>query len=144
MVSVAKLHLLILHFPIALILSAALADVLWVWLRRPILREAGHWCIGLGAATAIPTVVAGFLLLNGMGLSGEMAEIGETHESLGVIAMSLTLAAAGVRLAARNRLARPWGFVYAALIAASAVVVALAGHWGGMLAFGEDYLKQLP
>lgn len=140
---VSKLHLLVLHFPIGLILAAVLADALWLWLRRPLFKEAGYWCIVLGALAAIPTVITGFMLMNGMGFTGEAAEIGETHESLGVITMCLALAAAGIRLAARNRLARLWGYAYAALIAGSAVLVAMAGHWGGMLAFGENYLKQL-
>ncbi|MEI7835361.1 MAG: DUF2231 domain-containing protein [Planctomycetota bacterium] len=140
---VAKLHLLILHFPIAMILAAVMADALWLWLRKPIFRESGCWCIVVGAAAAIPTVITGFLFLDGMTLSGEMAELGETHETLGVITMSLALAAAAIRLAARNRLAGRWAYVYAVLVAAAAIFVGLAGHWGGMLAFGEDYLKQL-
>lgn len=140
----AKLHLLILHFPIALILAAGLADVLWVWLRRPVFRESGYWCITLGAGATVPVVITGFLLLDGMGLTGEFAQLGETHETLGIITMGLALAAAGVRLAAKNRLAGLWAYAYAVLIAGASAFVGLAGHWGGMLAFGENYLKQLP
>ncbi|MCY2931287.1 MAG: hypothetical protein NTV86_17730 [Planctomycetota bacterium] len=118
---VAKLHLLLLHFPIALILAAALADALWLWLRRPVFKESGYWCIVLGALAAVPTVITGYLLLDGMRFAGDAAEIGETHELLGVMAMSLALAAGGIRLVGRNRLARLWAYAYAALIAGSAV-----------------------
>lgn len=137
--ALGKLHLLLLHFPIAMIVAAALADGLWLWRRGSLLSAAGYWCILLGAAAAIPTALTGSLLMDRMTLPDPA--LGETHEALGWAAMGLALAAAGVRLAGRNRLAGRWGWVYAVLLTGALVVVSLAGHWGGRLAFGDDYLK---
>lgn len=139
---VGKLHLLVLHFPIALIVTAALADALWLWRRGGLLRDAGCWCIALGALACIPAVVTGFLLIGPMGM--EETPLGETHESLGLVTACVALAAAGIRVAWRNRLPRPWAWAYGVLMAGSVVLVSLTGHWGGMLAFGPNYLSQVP
>lgn len=145
--AIGKLHLLVLHFPLALIIVAALADTLWLWLRKPIFREAGYFCILLGAAAAIPAMATGMMLLDlreqAHDLSVDEASLGETHESLGIITTSFAVLAAGVRVWQRNRLSGMWGWVYGLLIAGSLVLVSLTGHYGGLLAFGRDYLSGL-
>ncbi len=138
----AKLHLLVLHFPLALIIMAAVADGLWRLLRWEFFAKAGFFCILFGTLLAIPTVITGSSLLDAKGYIGEFADLGEMHESFGFATLGLALAAAGLRVWRRNKLAGAWGYIYAALIAAAAVLVGIAGHYGGMLAFGKDYLMQ--
>ena len=139
---IGKLHLLILHFPIALILAAALADALWLWRRKGPFLQAGYWCILLGAAASVPAVLTGFLLIGPLGM--DQTPLGETHESLGVITMCVALAAAGLRVGVRNVFSKKSAILYGMLVAGAAVLVGLTGHWGGMLAFGETYLTRVP
>jgi uncharacterized membrane protein len=140
---IGKLHLLVLHFPLALIIVAAFADAVSLWRRQGLFKDAGYFCIVVGAITAIPAVITGLILLPTLQLTGEMADLGEMHESLGLIATCLAVGAAGVRLYRRNRLGGLWAVAYAILIVASVALISLTGHYGGMLAFGKDYLSGL-
>jgi len=60
------LHFQILHFPIALILAAALAELLALITRRDFFADAGKYCILGAALMAIPTVLAGDALADEM------------------------------------------------------------------------------
>ena len=139
--AIEKLHLLVLHFPVALLIAAGLADGLWLWRRKGIFRDAGYFCILLGAAACIPTMVTGLMLIGTMGLTGEAADLGETHESLGMISTAAAVLAAGIRASRGNKLSGPWAYAYAAVILGCLALVGLTGHFGGMLAFGKDYLS---
>lgn len=140
-VAIGKLHLLVLHFPLALIIVAALADALWLWRRKPLFREAGYYCILLGALAAIPAMITGSILLDTLHPVGEEAALGEMHETLGILTTTFAVLAAGVRAFGRNKLTKMWAWMYGALMAGSLVLVSLTGHFGGMLAFGKDYLS---
>ncbi|MFB3892812.1 MAG: DUF2231 domain-containing protein [Phycisphaerae bacterium] len=140
------LHLLVLHFPIALIMAALLADALWLITRKAFFRAAGFYCIILGALSAIPTVITGDMLSDSMQFSGDRAALLETHEGLGITTMIVALVAASWRLVGSAWLARGtkfgwWPHLYGLLIVAAGVLVTLTGHWGGMLLLGPDYLK---
>ena len=139
--AIGKLHLLVLHFPLALILVAALADGLWLWRRKAVFREAGYFCIVLGAAASIPAMVTGLMLIDTLGLTSDAAALGEMHESLGIMTTTAAVLAAGVRVFGRNKLSGMWAWVYGVLIAAATVLVGLTGHYGGLLTFGKDYLS---
>ncbi|MFA6132770.1 MAG: DUF2231 domain-containing protein [Phycisphaerae bacterium] len=135
-----KLHLLVLHFPLALILAAGLADALSLRWRGGFFRQAALYCLALGALAAIPTVITGSLLLDSLNLTGDAAGLGETHEGLGIAALCVALSALGLRVFRRNNLSGLWAIGYAAMIIGAVALVGLAGHWGGLLAFGRDYL----
>ena len=139
--AIGKLHVLVLHFPLALIIAAALADALWLRWRKPLFLQAGYFCIVLGALAAIPTMITGSMLIDTLKLTPDEANLGEIHETLGILTMSVAVAAAGLRVFGRNKLTRSWAWMYGALMAASLVLVSLTGHFGGLLAFGTDYLS---
>lgn len=140
---IGKLHVLLVHFPIALALAAALGDILWVWRRKDFFRHAGFYCLLLAALAAIPTVIAGDEHLEQQQYTGEMLQIGETHDDLAMITLGVLLAAAVVRAIRQNRPRRWWLAGYAVLIAAAAVMIIITAHWGGKLTFGPDYLSTL-
>lgn len=103
--------------------------------------EAGYYCLLIGAISAVPTMAAGLMLISTMSLSGQIAQLGEVHESLGITATMVVLLTAGLRVALRNRLSGLWGWTYGVLMLASVVLITLTGHYGGLLAFGPDYLS---
>ncbi len=136
-----KTHLQILHFPIALTLAAALADVCWAIWRQHFFRHAGFYCLLFAAVMVIPTVLAGDNLMD-QG-SQSPGAIGEVHQNLGFTTLGVLLAATLVRSVGRNKL-RGWMlWAYVLLMAASAVLIVLTAHWGGMFAFGKDYLGDM-
>ena len=55
------LHPALVHFPIALWLAAVLWDLAGAWSRDPLLRQMSYWCLALGLAAALPTIVTGLV-----------------------------------------------------------------------------------
>jgi uncharacterized membrane protein len=131
-----RFHVLVLHFPIALSLAAALADVLWTIRRKDFYRHAGFYCLLLAAIGAIPTVITGELHLEGEHHNPEVAAVAETHEALGISTLCVLLAAAGLRAVRKNRPRGWWLRGYVVLMAAAVVLVSLTAHYGGMITFG--------
>ncbi len=138
-----KLHVLLVHFPIALALAAALADVILIFRRKDFFRHAGFYCLILAAVAAIPTVVTGELRFGAIHLDPNMHDIAETHEGLAIAALCVLISAGAFRSVFRNRLRGRFLAAYAVMMVAVVVLVTLTGHWGGMLAFGPDYLQGL-
>jgi uncharacterized membrane protein len=140
---IGKLHVLLVHFPIALTLAAALGDILWALRRKDFYRQAGFYCLLLAALAAIPTVITGDQHLDRQQYAGIMQQIADTHNDLGITTLGVLLAAAAVRAARRNLLRRWWLVTYAVLMAAAAILVTVTAHFGGRLTFGPDYLSGL-
>jgi len=138
---IGKFHVLLVHFPIALGLAAAVADLLWVITRRMLFRQAAVYCLA-GALIAAPFVVTtGWLRLNKMHLPPDMADVAEDHEHAGFATLGIVIGAAVARGVWR-RTQNKWVLrLYGVLMAALVVSVSIAGHLGGKIAFGVDYLQ---
>lgn len=131
-----KFHLLLLHFPIALVLAAGFGEVYSVWRRNPIPSETVRFCMWLGALVAIPTAGLGWLHAaagNGLGSS----ELLTVHRWLGTTAaVWLLITAICVERDARSDVRS--GRVRL-LLAVGVVITAVTAHFGGLLARGEDF-----
>jgi uncharacterized membrane protein len=131
-----KFHLLLVHFPIALLAAAGLAE-LWS-LRRgqgnPSLPA--RFCLCLGAAAALPTVALGFVHAlggSGAGAPGLLALHRWVGTATGVVAVAAAaLSERDARRGIRSRCALLVTFV-------AVLLVALAGHFGGLLTHGRDF-----
>jgi hypothetical protein len=131
-----KFHLLFLHFPIALLLAACAAELWSAWNRSMVPSGAVRFCVLLGAAAVLPTVALGWLYAlsdQGAGSPGLLA----LHRWLGTATgfWAVVIAVASERDA--RAAARSW-WVRLAIIAAG-LLVAIAAHFGGMLAHGEHF-----
>lgn len=129
----ARSHVLIVHFPIALVFAALLAEVLSMWRGSAGLGATGRFCIALAAVGALLAAFSGWPA----GDAWNPARV-DTHRWLGVAAMTTAVLAALVApLAARG--AGRARTTYRVLLVAAAVLVGLAGHQGGLLVHGEGY-----
>ena len=140
---VGKLHVVLVHFPIALALCAALADLLWLITRKDNFKSAGLYCLTLAAISAIPTVVAGLIKASGKEFAGEYVAIVETHEHLAIACLVIAIAAAAIRLRSRGEMKKWWLACYCILIIALAIAIPITGHYGGMLVHGKDFLAHV-
>ena len=133
-----KFHLLLIHFPIALVFAAVLAEVRSIWQRNPLESDTTRFCLWLAALSAVPTAALGWLFAaSGYGLSSPQLLL--VHRWLGTTAAGwLVLTAFGAELRARRKAgSRPvWLLLIAALL-----LVSLTGHLGGLLARGEDFFS---
>jgi hypothetical protein len=131
-----KFHLLFLHFPIALVIAAALGECGSIVgrTRRP--SPAVRFCIMLGALAGVVTVVLGWLhALNGYGAG--MPHILAFHRWLGTAAGVWLAVTAGFSEWDAHRGVRSRGTRL--LLLAGALLVGLSAHFGGILAQGEDF-----
>jgi mono/diheme cytochrome c family protein len=130
-----RLHLLLLHFPIALLFVAAAGEC-WSACRGSGVSPTMRSCLCLGALSTPPTVLLGWLYsLDGPGAGA--SGILELHRWLGTTAGLWVLAAAlfsevSIRRGKRNWLVR-------GLVLVSGLLVALAAHFGGILTHGADF-----
>ncbi len=134
-----RFHLLFLHFPIALLLAAA-AGELWSAVRgeRSVV-PAVRFCVNCGAAAAVPTVALGWLFAAGGAGEGAPALL-LWHRWLGTAAAAWAVAAAlALERDARHGL-RTWGARL--LLAAGALLVGAAAHFGGALTRGQDFFTR--
>lgn len=136
-----EFHVMIVHFPIALILAAVLAEFLGIITKRAFYLEAARFIVVIAALSAIPTVLLGLAAEHGSAFQGEYADIIETHEDLGITTMILTIVAAVMSEPARRRDNALLQKLYRVALLAATVVVTLTGHFGGELVHGIGYWK---
>lgn len=135
-----RFHPLLVHFPIALLLLAALLRAIegrlaWFDDRRESSYRWSRLVLALGALTAVASASTGWLLGNGGGYAGDAVT---WHQWLGIaVAVSSTLALA-VGFASGPRARR----VEAILLAMAAILLMPAGHFGATLTHGDGYLTE--
>lgn len=122
------LHLFIAHFPVALLLAGAAADLGGAVLRSERTRAFAGVLLVAGGAFAFLSFLTG-----GGALSAVLARVTpgdprlEAHQQWGAAGVWLLLGAAGLRLAWRRRLDGVRGWIaLAAALASAAVVTGIA------------------
>jgi uncharacterized membrane protein len=133
-----KFHLLLLHFPIALVVAAGLGEARSVWRRSPQPSETVRFCFWLAALTAIPTAVLGWLhAANASGLGS--SQLLTAHRWLGTTAaVWLVITAVCVERDARSGLRSRAAWL---LMTSGILVTALTAHLGGLLDRGSDFFN---
>lgn len=129
-----KLHVVVIHFPIALIPFAA---VLATWARlakRQSLEGAANIALWVGASFAVVAALMGWIAASQSSYPESFDTVLLFHRWLGtsLAALALLVAILFRRIAGRNgRVAVLWIL---------SVLVLLVGHLGGSLIYGVDYL----
>jgi uncharacterized membrane protein len=138
MLLAGRLHPVLLHFPIGLVLAAAAAELLAALTRRAAWRAAAIFNVRAGAVMAALTVGAGWALSTASFI--EPSRLLDWHRWMGVSGtlMAIGAAVASLRLDATDP--RP-GFVYRVTLFTAAVLIGVAGHLGGTLVWGAGFLR---
>ncbi len=124
-----RAHPVLLHLPIGLLAGAATLEFGAVLLRREPPRGAVQALAALGALTALLSVGSGLVLAGERGGGGTIA----THKYAAFAQTALMLLAA---LAAWRERRTP----LRVLLAAAMVAMTVAGHTGGSMVHGHDFL----
>jgi uncharacterized membrane protein len=137
----ARFHPPAVHFPIALLVAAAVAEVLLALTGRPLFDAAGRFCAWFGALAALPAAVLGWCC-GGFHLT-DPDWVLATHRWLGTSVALGALAVVVLGEAARRRGggARLW--FRAALLAAGGLVLA-TGFFGGAVVNGLAHYSWPP
>jgi uncharacterized membrane protein len=130
------MHLPLVHFPIALVLTAVIGECLALWRRSRVPSPTVRLCIAVAAGLAVPTVAYGWVLArDGHGASSP--DLLSLHRWVGTTA-GVWLLALGLcsEIDARRKTR---SLTVRLLLFSGAALVGLAGHLGGLLVHGEDF-----
>ena len=133
----ARFHPLLVHFPIALVLIAAVAELVSLTTRFPEWHVVAVANIRVGAAFAVASASAGWLLASSRIVEASPAL--ELHRWLG-LAGAVAAVAAALATGEMDRPPRRLWFYRIALFWAAALV-AVAGHFGAVLVWGAGFLR---
>jgi len=128
--AVGRLHPVLVHFPVALLLVVPLLE--WGGRRRPEWRSAAGLLLGLGTVGAYVAVLAGLALAAADGHAGA----GVQRHLWGGVAVALVATAAWLARSARRKR------LYGLTLAGTVGVLGWAAHQGGNLTHGEYYLTE--
>jgi uncharacterized membrane protein len=137
-----KFHPVMVHFPIALVLTCLLAEILGLLFGKSMFIDAARFLIVLGALSVAVTVPLGWMAAAFEDYSGDYARVLWWHRWLGTTAgvlVILTACLSEVSRSPRGGLAARTA--YCAGLVVSAATMALTGHFGAMLIQGLDYFK---
>ena len=101
-----SIHPLVVHFPIALLLTALLLDFIAVGLKRPAFHRLALWNLTLGTLGAATAVLTGLQAEDVAKHSFEIWKIMNLHERLGITTLALGLLVVSYRLWRRDQLSR--------------------------------------
>ena len=134
-----RLHPIAVHFPVGLILFAAILELFTIKNFNSKLRPGINLLVIAGVVSAIISAILGLLLARngdyGKAILALHQWIGIATASLGALALFLLL---------RNqKSSQPWVIkAYRGLLFFTAFGVIVAGHFGGSLTHGSDYLAE--
>jgi uncharacterized membrane protein/mono/diheme cytochrome c family protein len=134
---IGRFHILVVHFPIALMLAAGLGEFWSLVRRHPRPRSAVRFCVLLGAISAVAAAGLGWLHADVGGYGRSAARDLLLHRWLGTLAAVLALDAA--LLSERDFRRGRRGFLFLLLLLVSVALTAAAGHFGGLLVHGDRF-----
>ncbi|MBI1390826.1 MAG: hypothetical protein GC154_20545 [bacterium] len=136
-----KFHPVMVHFPIVLLLLAALAEVLSIMGIRGFSREAAYFILDLSVIATVITVCLGWA-------AGAFAEFSEPlnttmwiHRWLGTGTGILVIISWIASRINRKNSSPTALIVYRTMLLLSASLVVFTGHFGAMLVFGWNHFS---
>ena len=135
---IGTFHPLLVHFPIALVLAAAGAELLSMATARQAWRTIAAANIRAGAATGVAAAITGWLLASAPFM--DAAPSVEWHRWVG---MAGAVGAVGAALlsSSLSMSSTRSAFVYRLTLFATALLVAITGHLGGTLVWGANFFR---
>lgn len=135
-----RLHPLIVHFPIALLVVALLLEAIGLRKGNHELRKATNILLLAGAASAVIAVAFGWLLEAQEQYTGDLLTV---HKWTGIA--TAALATLTLLIHQRMLLRNQWRLLKAYRIALVVTVlgVSVAGHFGASLTHGDDFLTSV-
>lgn len=136
-----ELHPAIVHFPIALIVTAALAEALYMARRSRWLGDAARFMIAAGAWAAVPAAAAGFAEASGETFAGGAARVFSVHWVCGVVTAVMAFLAYGLGEGSR-RSGQVWEqALYRIFLLISAAGALATGFFGSSLGHAEGTVE---
>ena len=134
-----RFHVVVVHFPIALLVAAAVGELwsLWCGVRRP--ADSVRFCILLAAVGAVAAAILGWLHAAFSGFAASSSQALVFHRWTGTAAGVVAVVAAALsERDARRGVRSP---LFRVLLFVGALLVGVAAHLGGTLVYGANYFN---
>jgi uncharacterized membrane protein len=135
---IGKLHPLLVHFPIGLVLAAAAAELAVIAAPRPAWRTVAVANIRAGAAMAVVAAITGWLFAPSPLVDATTSL--EWHRWVGLAGATGAIGAALLSLGLHGS-SRRAAFLYRCALFVSALLVAITGHLGGTIVWGASFFQ---
>ena len=143
-----SVHPLVVHFPIALLMTALRLDGLALALKRPGLHRVALWNLSLGTIGAGVAVRTGLWAAEIAKHTFEIHQVMELHRKLGIATLVLGIVVVAWRLWKRDQLGLRARLATLVLMLAIAGTLGYGAHLGGRLVYefgvGGSFGKTLP
>ena len=133
-----RLHPLTVHFPVALIMFAAILELFTLKQFNSRLRPGIRLAVLFGALSAVISVVLGLILARDGDYGVQTLSI---HQWSGISTAVLAMSAAIVLFSSRSSLGRGRIRLYRSVLFITAAGICVTGHFGASLTHGEYYLS---
>jgi uncharacterized membrane protein len=130
-----SIHPIVVHFPIALLISAAAIEGLALIRKREEWIRVARWNLVLGVLGAAAAVLSGREAMEAAKHSYEIHQIMRRHEQIGYLVFGLVLFGLGWRFLGRLRTAGFAAWAAWFLLAAACGGMAYGAHLGGRLVY---------
>jgi hypothetical protein len=132
-----KFHILVIHFPIALLMAAALGELVAVRWRSQVPLPAVRFAVLLGAAGAVAAVVLGWLHADVGGHGSASSGLLGLHRWLGTLAGFWALGT--LWCSERDSWRGERSVLFRVLLWSGTLLVIGAAHFGGLLVHGVEF-----
>ncbi len=133
----ARLHPLLVHFPIGALVIAFFLELLTLRDRQSDLRPGIRWLVYIGAGTALVSAVVGLMLAYGQNYSASTLFY---HRWGGILTAVLACITAGLLYRADRPSKTGTLMAYRGTFAVVILVLTVTGHFGASLTHGDDYI----
>ena len=130
-----NIHPMTIHFTIALFLVAVLFEILGKFMSKPDLRIVGHWNLLLAFFSAGVSVITGLKAESVVPHSGQVHEMMEKHELLGITVLIIIFLMNVYNLFLKKRLSPKFESLYFALAIAGVIAISVGSYFGGEMVF---------
>ncbi len=131
-----NVHPLFVHFPIASLSLFFIVDCVASFADKSEWRKLASWFLYLGALFAGLTVVAGLIAANSVAHGGDVHEIMEHHEHLGISVFTLAVALSVWRSLAKAVPTGPANILHLLLAGLLSVLLMFTADLGGLMVYG--------
>lgn len=128
-----KLHVVVVHFPIALLVIASILELV-SWIKKNP-NPTAYILLRLGAISAVFAIIFGFLNAEFQEFYGELEDAFVNHRNTGILVGVVAVAALFLGSSEEKRLKKP----YRVLTILAGLPVIVTAHYGGKLVHGVDY-----
>jgi len=138
---VGRFHPLVVHFPIALIIFAGLAELLFMASGKEYLSLCSRLMLNFSAGFAVFSVLLGFADATDVPIQANLRSTFEVHRFMGITTAVLALLAALLARRVANDGSVWLVRLYRLVLLLAMLSVGVTGHFGGTLVFGPGYLS---